>query len=202
MADAVRLVVGLGNPGAEYAQTRHNAGAEFVAALAASHGETLRSDRKFGGLVGRVTVAGEELRLLVPETFYNASGNAAAPMLRFYRIEPAAMLVVHDELDLPLGVARLKEGGGHGGNNGVRDIIRALGGGNDFGRLRIGVGHPGDKARVTGFLLTRAPSAERQMLAGVIDEALRVMPELVAGRWPDAMTALHTRLRAPRVEQD
>ncbi|MDZ7826157.1 MAG: aminoacyl-tRNA hydrolase [Gammaproteobacteria bacterium] len=197
MTDAVRLIVGLGNPGDQYDGTRHNAGAEFVAAVAAAHGGTLRPDRKFNGLVGRVSIGGEDVRLLVPTTFYNGSGDAVAPMLRFYRIPSPALLVVHDELDLELGVARLKEGGGHGGNNGVRDIIRALGGSADFGRLRLGVGHPGDKSRVTGFLLSRAPASERRILEDTIDEALRVLPELVAGLWERAKTELHTRTRGP-----
>ncbi|HSG89470.1 MAG TPA: aminoacyl-tRNA hydrolase [Pseudomonadales bacterium] len=197
MSDAVRLIVGLGNPGDEYAHTRHNAGAEFVAALAARHGETLRPEKKFSGLTARVSEAGQDLRLLVPTTFYNSTGDAVVPMLNFYRIPSSALLLVHDELDLPPGVARLKQGGGHGGNNGVRDTIRALGGDADFGRLRLGVGHPGDKSRVTGFLLTRAPKSERALLETAIDEALRVVPDLVEGRWEQAMTELHTRTKAP-----
>jgi PTH1 family peptidyl-tRNA hydrolase len=194
--DVVRLVVGLGNPGDQYRNTRHNAGADFVAALASSFGGSLREERKFNGLTGRVTIDGADVRLLVPTTFYNGSGEAAGPMLRFYRIPAAQMLVAQDELDLPVGVARLKQGGGHGGNNGLRDIIRALGGEAGFGRLRLGVGHPGDKSRVTGYLLSRAPSAERSALETAIDEALRVLPELVRGDWQRASTELHTRTRA------
>jgi len=193
---AVRLVVGLGNPGDQYRHTRHNAGADFVSALAAAHGTALSPERKFNGLTGRVAIGGADVRLLIPDTFYNGSGDAAGPMLRFYRIAVTQMLVAQDELDLPVGVARLKQGGGHGGNNGLRDIIRALGGDADFGRLRLGVGHPGDKSRVTGFLLSRAPAAERSALENAIDESLRVLPELIAGDWQRAATELHTRTRA------
>ena len=126
----------------------------------------------------------------------NRSGEAVLPCLAFYRIPPTAMLVVHDELDLPPGVARLKRGGGHGGNNGLRDVIRALGGDQDFGRLRLGVGHPGDKARVAGYLLTRAPDSERRLLTDAMDDALPIVPLLVAGEWERAMNELHTRNRA------
>jgi PTH1 family peptidyl-tRNA hydrolase len=196
MTEGVRLIVGLGNPEDRYEHTRHNAGADFVAAVAAAHGGVLKSEKKFSGATGRVSIGGEDVRLLVPETFYNGSGDAVGPMLRFYRIPAASLLVVHDELDLPVGVARLKQGGGHGGNNGVRDILRALGGDADFGRLRLGVDHPGDKSKVTGYLLTRAPKDERRRLEEAMDEALRVLPELVSGQWERAFTELHTRTRA------
>lgn len=196
MSDAVRLIVGLGNPGDQYRHTRHNAGADFVAALAASFGERLSEEKKFSGLTGRVSIGGSDVRLLVPTTFYNGSGEAAGPMLRFYRIPVEQMLVAQDELDLPVGVARLKQGGGHGGNNGLRDIMRVLGGEAGFGRLRLGVGHPGDKSKVTGYLLSRPPSAERTALEEAIDESLRVLPELVRGDWQRASTELHTRTRA------
>lgn len=193
--EGIRLIVGLGNPGAEYSGTRHNAGAELVEAIAAAGGERLREDKRFRGLTGRVTLGGADVRLLIPTTFMNRSGEAVAPTLAFFRIPAAAMLVAHDELDLPLGTVRLKRGGGHGGNNGLRDIVRALGGEQGFGRMRIGVGHPGDKARVTGHLLSRAPAAERERIAAAIDEALHVLPLLAAGQWERAMTELHTRNR-------
>ena len=196
MSDAVRLIVGLGNPGDQYRHTRHNAGADFVAALAESFGGRLSEEKKFSGLTGRVSIGGSDVRLLVPTTFYNGSGEAAGPMLRFYRIPAEQMLVAQDELDLPVGVARLKQGGGHGGNNGLRDIIRVLGGEAGFGRLRLGVGHPGDKSKVTGYLLSRPPGADRSALEGAIDESLRVLPELVRGDWQRAATELHTRTKA------
>lgn len=196
MADAVRLIVGLGNPGAEYDRTRHNAGADLVSALAAAHGETLKEEKRFRGLVGRIQLGGAELRLLVPTTYMNRSGDAVLPMLSFYRLPATAMLVAHDELDLAPGVVRLKFGGGHGGNNGLRDIMRALGGEQNFGRLRLGVGHPGDRARVTGYLLSRAPESERALVQEAMDEALPVLPLLATGEWERAMTDLHTRNRA------
>lgn len=196
MSEAVRLIVGLGNPGAEYEGTRHNAGAELVSALAAAAGEALREEKRFRGITGRINMAGVDVRLLIPLTYMNRSGDSVLPLLSFYRIPPAAMLVVHDELDLPPGVARLKRGGGHGGNNGLRDIIRALGGNQDFGRLRLGVGHPGDKARVAGYLLSRAPGSERALLADAMDDAVPIVPLLVTGEWERAMTELHTRNRA------
>ncbi len=196
MSEAVRLIVGLGNPGAEYEGTRHNAGAELVSELAAAGGESLREEKRFRGLTGRVSLAGADVRLLIPTTFMNRSGESVVPCLAFYRIPPAAMLVVHDELDLSPGVARLKRGGGHGGNNGLRDIIRALGGNQDFGRLRLGVGHPGDKARVAAYLLSRAPQSERELLADAMADAMPILPLLVAGEWERAMTELHTGRRA------
>ncbi len=196
MSDAIRLIVGLGNPGPEYAGTRHNAGADLVEALAAAGGERLREEKRFRGLTGRITLGGADVRLLIPTTFMNRSGEAVVPFLTFYRLQPAAMLVAHDELDLPPGAVRLKRGGGHGGNNGLRDIIRALGGEQGFGRLRLGVGHPGDKARVTGHLLSRAPDADRELIAAAMEEALPILPLLVTGDWERAMTELHTRNRA------
>ena len=196
MSEGVRLIVGLGNPGAEYAGTRHNAGAEFVSALAAAHSEPLREEKRFRGLTGRIMVGGASVRLLVPSTYMNRSGEAVQPCLDFFRIPLDGLLIAHDELDLPPGIVRLKRGGGHGGQNGLRDIIRVLGGQHDFGRVRFGVGHPGDKSRVTGYLLSRAPESERALLADAMDDALRVVPLLVAGEWERAMTELHTRNRA------
>ncbi len=188
----VRLIVGLGNPGPEYAGTRHNAGADFVAALAAAHGVELRPEKRFRGLCGRLSCAGQDVRLLIPTTFMNRSGEALLPCMQFFRIPLASVLVAHDEIDLPAGTARLKRGGGHGGNNGLRDIIRVLGGERDFGRLRLGVGHPGDKRQVVGYVLARAPQAEREQLLDAMAAALDVVPELVAGEWERAMTRLHT----------
>jgi len=195
MSEGVRLIVGLGNPGPEYAGTRHNAGAEFVAALAAGHSEPLREEKRFRGLTGRITAGGVDVRLLIPLTYMNRSGEAVHPCLNFFRIPLDGLLIAHDELDLPPGIVRLKRGGGHGGQNGLRDIIRVLGGQNEFGRVRFGVGHPGDKSRVTGHLLSRAPNSERALLENAMDDALRVVPLLVAGEWERAMTELHTRNR-------
>ena len=194
--ESVRLLVGLGNPGDRYDGTRHNAGADFVAAVARAGGARLAEEKKFKGLTGRVVIDGVDVRLLVPTTFYNGSGDAVGPMLRFYRIPVSGLLVAQDELDLPVGVARLKQGGGHGGNNGLRDIIRALGGDAGFGRLRIGVDHPGDKSRVTGYLLAKPPGGERDAIEDASAAARDVLPLLVAGDWQRASTELHTRTKA------
>lgn len=188
----VRLIVGLGNPGPEYAGTRHNAGADFVAALAALEGATLKPEKRFKGLVGRYFCGTRDVRLLIPTTYMNRSGEALLPLMQFYQIPLSSVLVAHDEIDLPPGTARLKRGGGHGGNNGLRDIIRALGGEREFSRLRLGVGHPGDKSRVVGYVLARAPAEERSATLEAMEAALEVIPGLVSGDWERAMTRLHS----------
>jgi PTH1 family peptidyl-tRNA hydrolase len=192
LADSIKLVVGLGNPGAEYHGTRHNAGAEFVEALARDTGAVLQADSKFLGHTARITVAGHDLRLLVPNTFMNRSGQAVAAIANFYKIAPREILVAHDELDIPAGTARFKQGGGHGGHNGLRDIVKALGNSRDFHRLRIGIGHPGDASQVTGYVL-KAPSAEdRQRIDACIAEAIASLPLLLDGDATRAMTRLHS----------
>ena len=189
---AITLIVGLGNPGSEYRGTRHNAGADFTEELARRSGATLRAESRFFGLAGQVTVSGHSLRLLVPTTFMNRSGKAVAAMATFYRIAPQQILVAHDELDIPPGSARFKRGGGHGGHNGLRDIIPALGNDNDFYRLRIGIGHPGHASRVTGYVLG-APSAEdRLRIDASISEAISALPLLLDGDETKAMTRLHS----------
>jgi len=189
---AIKLIVGLGNPGSEYRGTRHNAGADFAEELARRSGATLRTESRFFGLAGQVTVSGHSLRLLVPTTFMNRSGKAVAAMATFYRIAPQQILVAHDELDIPPGSARFKRGGGHGGHNGLRDIIPALGNDNDFYRLRIGIGHPGHASRVTGYVLG-APSAEdRLRIDASISEAISALPLLLDGDETKAMTRLHS----------
>ena len=149
----LRLLVGLGNPGATYDGTRHNLGAAFVTALATQHRVTLRSQPRFKGQLGQLRVDKHELLLFIPTTFMNESGQAVAPLLRYHRLPIADMLVAHDELDLPPGAARLKRGGGAAGHNGLRDLIRALGGCADFARLRLGIGHPGHRSAVTRYVL-------------------------------------------------
>ena len=189
---AIKLIVGLGNPGSEYRGTRHNAGADFSEALARVTGITLRAESRFFGLAGQLTLAGHELRLLIPTTFMNRSGKAVAAMATFYKIAPQQILVAHDELDIPPGSARFKRGGGHGGHNGLRDIIPALGNDNDFYRLRIGIGHPGHASGVTGYVLG-APSAEdRLRIDASIREAISALPLLLAGDDIKAMTQLHS----------
>ena len=177
MSGRVKLLVGLGNPGPEYAATRHNAGAMLVERLARQHGTTLSAESKFFGLTARITLAGQDLRLLVPTTFMNRSGQAVQAMAAFYRIASDELLVAHDELDLAPGIARFKPGGGHGGHNGLKDIIARCGG-PEFLRLRLGIGHPGDKSQVTGFVLGRAPQSEQALLDGAIDAAIDCLPLL------------------------
>lgn len=190
---AIQLIVGLGNPGAEYEQTRHNAGAFFVERIAAAQGVNLAVERKFFGLTGRFNHQGQDIRLLIPTTFMNRSGQAVAALAGFYRIPVDAILVAHDELDLPPGVAKLKQGGGHGGHNGLRDIIAQLGNQNTFHRLRLGIGHPGDASKVSNFVLSRAPRAEQEKLDASIDFALGVLPDIFAGEWNRAMKNLHSQ---------
>lgn len=188
----VRLLVGLGNPGAQYEGTRHNAGADFVHAIARHAGSVLGADSKFFGLTARATFAGHDLRLLVPTTYMNRSGQAVAALAGFYRIDTAQILVAHDELDLPAGCARLKFGGGHGGHNGLRDIIPALGRNPDFHRLRIGIGHPGSADRVTPWVLGRPSVAQREAMDAAIEAAIEALPLLLAGDTARAMNQLHS----------
>lgn len=190
---AVKLIVGLGNPGPEYDQTRHNAGALFVERVASAQGASLNTDRKFFGLTGKFSHQGQDVRLLIPTTYMNRSGQAVAALAGFYRIEPEAILVAHDELDMPPGIAKLKKGGGHGGHNGLRDIITQLGNQNGFYRLRLGIGHPGHSSQVSGYVLGRAPQAEREKLDASIDFALGVLPDILAGDWTRAMQRLHSQ---------
>ncbi len=188
---AIQLIVGLGNPGPEYEQTRHNAGALFVERVASAQGVNLATDKKYFGLVGKFSHEGRDVRLLIPTTYMNRSGQSVAALANFFRIPPAAILVAHDELDMPPGTAKLKLGGGHGGHNGLRDIIAQLGNQNSFYRLRLGIGHPGDKNLVSGFVLGRAPRSEQEKLEASIDFALDVLPEMLAGDWTKAMQKLH-----------
>ena len=193
MDTPIQLIVGLGNPGSEYAHTRHNAGADFVCELARRHGSSLNPDSKFFGLTGRLRLDGVDIRLLSPTTFMNRSGQAVGAMAHFFKIPVTAILVAHDELDLAPGTARLKHGGGHGGHNGLRDIIKALGNNNSFARLRIGIGHPGSADQVVGYVLKKAGSAEQQLIDQSIDAAVDALPLAAAGAWNRAMKQLHTR---------
>lgn len=192
MTHGIKLIVGLGNPGPEYDMTRHNAGALFVERLAAAHNQALRPEKQFFGLTGRLTINGQDVRLLIPTTFMNRSGQAVAAIAGFYRITPEEILVAHDELDLPPGVVKCKKGGGHGGHNGLRDTIASLGNNNGFHRLRLGIGHPGHSSQVTGYVLGRAPKDEQQALDACIDEALREVPGMLVGDWTRVMQRLHS----------
>lgn len=188
---AIQCVVGLGNPGAKYADTRHNAGFWFVDALARVCGGTFHGEKKFSGDVARISTQGGDCWLLKPATFMNHSGRAVAALCNFYRILPASLLVAYDELDLAPGVARLKTGGGHGGHNGMRDICAALGS-RDFHRLRIGIGHPGHKEAVVGHVLARPGKADQQAIDDAIAAALNQWDLIAAGDIQRAMNALHT----------
>ena len=193
MDTPVQLIVGLGNPGQQYEHTRHNAGADFVLALSKYCGITLKSESKFFGSTGRATLDGHDVRLLLPDTYMNRSGKAVAAMAGFYQIPPEAILIAHDELDLAPGIARLKLGGGHGGHNGLRDTIQALGNNRNFARLRIGIGHPGSAPEVVNFVLRKAPQSEQQLIDQSIDDAVRIMPMTAAGQWNNAMKELHSQ---------
>ncbi|MDA3912572.1 aminoacyl-tRNA hydrolase [Oleiagrimonas sp.] len=187
----LRLIIGLGNPGAEYLGTRHNAGFWFVDALALAAGESFSHNAKLHGHACRVDVDGQPVWLLKPDTFMNKSGIAVVSALRYYKIEPHECLVVHDDLDLEPGVARLKADGGHGGQNGLRDIIAHLGHGR-FHRLRIGIGHPGDRDRVTPWVLGRPAARDEEAMLDAIARASHQLPLLVNGKYGEAMKRLHT----------
>ncbi|HHF0473724.1 TPA: aminoacyl-tRNA hydrolase [Haemophilus influenzae] len=167
----IKLIVGLGNPGEKYADTRHNAGEWLIERLARRFNVSLNPESKFFGKTARTLVNGKEVRLLVPTTFMNLSGKAVGALANFYRIKPEEILVIHDELDLPSGIAKLKQGGGHGGHNGLKDIVAQLGNNNNFYRLRIGIGHPGHRDLVAGYVLNKPSPADRNALEKVLDEA-------------------------------
>ena len=191
--NAVQLIVGLGNPGPEYDQTRHNAGAFFVERLASAQGVNLSFDKKYFGLTGKFSYQGRDIRLLIPTTYMNRSGQAVAALANFFRIKPEEILVAHDELDMPPGVCKLKQGGGHGGHNGLRDIIACLANQNNFHRLRIGIGHPGHSSQVSNFVLSRAPRSEQELTNTSIEFALGVLPDLLDGNFSRAMQQLHSQ---------
>ncbi|WP_422528676.1 aminoacyl-tRNA hydrolase [Serratia fonticola] len=188
---SIKLIVGLANPGAEYAQTRHNAGAWYVDLLAQRHNQPLKEESKFFGYTARLNLAGNDVRLLVPTTFMNLSGKAVGALATFYRILPEEILVAHDELDLPPGVAKLKLGGSNGGHNGLKDIQSKLGNNPNFYRLRIGIGHPGDKNKVVGFVLGKPPASEQTLIDDAIDESLRCTEILLEEGMTKAMNRLH-----------
>ncbi|WP_340614331.1 aminoacyl-tRNA hydrolase [Xenorhabdus thailandensis] len=187
----IKLIVGLANPGAEYAQTRHNAGAWFVDLLAQRHNQSLKEESKFFGYTARINMNGQDIRLLVPTTFMNLSGKSVLALAGFYRIQPDEILVAHDELDLPPGVAKMKLGGSNGGHNGLKDIQNKFGNNPNFHRLRIGIGHPGDKNKVVGFVLGKPPASEQKLIDDAIDEALRCTDILIKDGMNKAINRLH-----------
>ena len=191
MSARVELVVGLGNPGPKYEDTRHNAGFWFADAVASAYQGTFRSEPKFNADVAKVHIAGKDLWLLKPQTYMNHSGQPVGALARFYKLAPENILVVHDELDLDAGTARLKKGGGHGGHNGLRDIVGHLGS-RDFLRLRLGIAHPGDSKDVVDYVLIRPSKADRLLIDDAIRDALEVLPQVVEGELERAMNQLHS----------
>ena len=190
MSKVILLIVGLGNPGAQYAQTRHNAGFWFVDELARQYNAEFKEDKKYKAEICHLTINNEKVTLLKPSTFMNLSGQSVAAYANFFKIAPDQILVAHDELDFEAGKIKLKQGGGHGGHNGLRDIIARLGDKN-FIRLRIGIGHPGDSKQVTNYVLGKPHPEDRISIDNSIDAASRVTPDIVKGELQKAMQNLH-----------
>jgi PTH1 family peptidyl-tRNA hydrolase len=188
---AIQLVAGLGNPGQKYEQTRHNAGFWFVDEVARRFDVRFNLERKYKSEVARCTIAGNDCRLQKPMDFMNRSGLPVASLAAFFQIPRSSILIVHDDLDLPPGTVKLKKGGGHGGHNGLRDLIPHLGG-NDFLRLRIGIGHPGYRDDVVGYVLKNPSRDDRAVIDQAIDDAVSSLTDIVAGNLDKAMQALHT----------
>lgn len=191
MSDDIRIIAGLGNPEDEHERTLHNAGFWFVDALARKYGGVFRYDKKFDADYCRINLHGDDVWLVKPQSFMNRSGGPIRALLDYYRLQVSGLLVAHDEIDLPPGTTRFKLGGGHGGHNGLRDIIRHCGA--DFVRLRIGVGHPGEKSKVTNYVLKRASGDIEAAILTTIDEAVDTMPLLLEKGLNAAMKRLHTR---------
>ncbi|MGQ7843929.1 aminoacyl-tRNA hydrolase [Granulosicoccus sp. 3-233] len=185
------LIAGFGNPGSDYAATRHNAGFWFVDELARQYGGTFNTDKRFFAAVADIRVEGRKIFLVKPMNYMNNSGQGLAAVARFYKIDPSRILVAHDELDLPPGHIRLKKAGGHGGHNGLRDSLAKLGSG-DFWRLRIGIGHPGHKSAVSGYVLKRATAEQQQLMDEAIELALRESATIIDGDINVATKALHS----------
>lgn len=200
----IKLFVGLGNPGPDYASTRHNAGFWWLEALASALNVTLQPDKSYHGRVARTTVQGHTLWLLEPQTFMNLSGKSVAALARFFKIQPEEILVVHDELDIPPGQARLKFGGSHAGHNGLRDIHAQLGSA-DYWRLRLGIGHPGVKSEVVNWVLKKPSPDDRNAIEDCVQRTLKAVPHLIDGEMEKAMQIAHThkppRPKPPRPEE-
>ena len=189
----IELIVGLGNPGPAYAQTRHNAGAWFVQQLAASLNVNLKAEKKFAGFCANLEAHGRTYRLLIPATFMNLSGQSVSALVNFYKIPPQAILVAHDELDFPPGIVRIKYAGGHGGHKGISDIIRHLNTPN-FYRLRLGIGHPGDRSQVSNYVLNCPPASEMASIKNSIDQVITISDDLLQGKIGNATQHLHQNL--------
>ena len=193
----IKLLVGLGNPGPEYEATRHNAGFWWIDGAARQLGARLSADRASFGLVGRVNRPAGPVWLLQPQTYMNLSGKSVAALARFFKIAPQEVLVVHDELDLLPGQMKLKAGGGHAGHNGLRDVHAQLGSA-DYWRLRLGIGHPGDKAEVAGYVLRKPPASEREAIERSIEESLKHLDLMLDGAMPQAVMKLHAKPERPK----
>src|SRR3990170_7396724 len=198
---SIRLIAGLGNPGRKHERDRHNVGFWFVSRLAALQEVEMRSQSRFHGVVGKAGSSGSEVWFVMPQTYMNASGMAVGALARFYKIAPEECLVVHDELDFAPGVARLKRGGGVAGHNGLRDIAAHLGT-QDYWRLRIGIGHPGDKNVVADYVLSSPSAPERERIESAIVRCLEASPLLLAGHMHAAMLKLHTKEKVEPTDED
>jgi PTH1 family peptidyl-tRNA hydrolase len=187
----LKLIAGIGNPGSEYTNTRHNAGVWFVERLAEKFDTSFKSEKKFLGRMSSVFIDGLEVRLLIPDTYMNESGRSVAALAKFFKIEPTTILVAHDEIDFPSGKIRFKQDGGLAGHNGLRDISSRLAGATNFNRLRIGVGHPGDRGGVTSHVLGKVSRKDRDLIDNCIEDAIDATPCAVAGDWQSAMQQLH-----------
>ncbi|WP_386689928.1 aminoacyl-tRNA hydrolase [Lonepinella sp. MS14437] len=192
----IKLIVGLGNPGAKYEGTRHNAGEWLVNEIARSHNVSLKDDNKYLGKTAKISTALGDVWLLVPTTFMNLSGKAVGALANFFRIQPEQIIVAHDELDLPCGVAKIKQGGGHGGHNGLKDIIAVLGNNKNFYRIRIGIDHPGSKELVAGYVLSKAAPKDQEKINAAIDEASRCVDVL----FKDGVVKATNRLNSFKAE--
>lgn len=189
---SIQLIVGLGNPGTEYENTKHNAGVWFLQNLANRHDTSFHLQTKFKSHIAKISIAHQSCHLLIPNTYMNDSGLPIRLFSQFYQLQPSQILVAHDELDLPPGMIRLKTGGGHGGHNGLRDTIKHLGS-NAFHRLRIGIGHPGHKDLVTDYVLSKPKSIDARHIEDAIDDVIMLMPDVITGHIQTAMKTLHTQ---------
>ena len=187
------MIVGLGNPGSEYEQTRHNAGFWFLDELAWQWKVSFKEEKKFFGEVVRASLPDGDVWLLKPMTFMNRSGQSVAALAQFYKIKPEEILVVHDELDIPCGRIKFKLGGGNGGHNGLKDIQARLGTPADYYRLRLGIDHPGDRNLVVGYVLNKPSAEHRQQIDEAIAKSLKAMPKIMAGEWEEATRFLHSK---------
>jgi len=189
--NSIQIIAGLGNPGNEYTKTRHNAGFWFIDQLVSQYNLSLKSEAKFLGDLAKLNTPSGNVWLLKPNTFMNRSGQSIARLAQFYKIKTENILVVHDELDLSPGIVKLKQGGGHGGHNGLRDSIAQLG--KNFYRLRLGIGHPGNKEQVVGFVLGKTPQSEKALIESCIDKSIDHIELIMQGEMQKAMNQLHTK---------